>query len=163
MPTIPFEGRRMADPREPGAPGVARARDAFVEAVGRAGLPKEIAPADAARAAVCTLMRRLELADAHALLDGLPAPIRDLVRCDRHRERDDAEPWTRADFVGRIAEHVNADVGEGERIARAVFAALQRHVPAEATRAVGESLPSDLEELWRHPETGLGASGAPAV
>ncbi|HYG69856.1 MAG TPA: DUF2267 domain-containing protein [Anaeromyxobacteraceae bacterium] len=150
------------DRRDPGAPQVTHARDLFVEAVARAGLPEGLDPAHAARGAVCTLARRVDAADARALLDALPVAIRDLVACE-HRERDDAEPWSRAEFVGRLAEHVGADALQAERIARVVFAALQRHVPPETVAAFGEALPSDLEELWRHPETGLADSGAPAA
>jgi uncharacterized protein (DUF2267 family) len=152
----------MADRREPGSTGVTRARDLFTEAVRGAGLPKNLTPQDAARGVVCTLTRRLDEEDAAALLNALPVGIRELVACDRHRERDDAEPWSRAEFVGRIAEHVDTGPAEAERIARAVFGALQRHVPAAATTALGEALPSDLEELWRYPETGLDPAGASA-
>jgi uncharacterized protein (DUF2267 family) len=151
------------DRRDPGAPAVTHARDLFVEAVSRAGLPEGLGPGEAARGAVCTLARRLHADDARELIDGLPLAIRDLVACDRHRESDEAEPWSRAEFLGRIAEHVLADRAEAERIARAVFGALQRHIPPEEIALVGEALPSDIEELWRHPETGLDASGAPAV
>lgn len=151
----------MADHRESGAQ-LTRARDLFVEAVARTGLPPGLEAGEAARGAVCTLARRLTVDDARQLLDGLPLAIRDLVACEGHRERDDAEPWSRAEFLGRIAEHVRADPGEAERIARAVFGALQRHVPPDAVTSVGEALPSDIEELWRHPEAGLGAAGAPA-
>lgn len=150
----------MPNRRESGAPQ-SRDRQEFVDAVGRAGLPPGIEAGEAARGAVCTLARRLEVDDAQVFLDGLPPGIRELVTCEGHRERDDAEPWSRAEFLGRVAEHVRADVPEAERIARGVFAALQRHVRADAINAVGEALPSDIEELWRHPESGLDASAAP--
>lgn len=151
----------MAERREPG-PQVTHARDLFLEAVKGVGLPAGVDPAEAARGAMCTLTRRIEASDAVAFLDQLPVAIREIVQCGRHREHEEAEPWSRAELLGQLAEHVGARPPEAERIARAVFAALQRHVPPEATAAFGEALPSDLAELWRFPETGLDTSGAPA-
>lgn len=145
----------MAERKTPGASHVTHARDLFVEGIARSGLPQGLDPGEAARGVVCTLTRRLHADDASTLLDGLPVAIRELVTCDQHREQDEAEPWTRGELLGRIAEHVGADAREAERIARAVFVALQRHVQPDAVAAVGDALPSDIEELWRHPEAGL--------
>jgi uncharacterized protein (DUF2267 family) len=67
--------------------------------------------------------------------------------CARHRgER--GEVFDRAEFLRRVAAHLNVSVPQAEEISRAVFAAVRRRLPSKEVGDVASQLPRELKELW---------------
>ncbi len=58
------------------------------------------------------------------------------------------EAFDRAEFLRRVAAHLNGTVAQADAIARAVFAAMRRRLPGKEVHDVASQLPRNLEALW---------------
>lgn len=118
------------------------------EIEGAGVLPAGVSGAQALSAVLCVLVQRLSGGEARDLVEALPAGLRPLVEpCARHRG-EEGERFDRAEFLRRVAAHLHVTVAQAEAIARGVFAAVQRTLPAKKVHDVASQLPRDLEELW---------------
>jgi uncharacterized protein (DUF2267 family) len=111
-------------------------------------LPPGLYGTDAASAVLCVLAQRLSGGEARDLVTALLEGLRARVNvCASHRgER--GEVFDRDEFLRRVAAHLKVTVLQAEEIARAVFAAVRRRLPAKEVHDVASQLPRELEELW---------------
>lgn len=118
-------------------------------------LPQTLSATQAFAAVMCTLMQRMEHDEGpKELAQRLPLSVRHLVdRCALHREQPGGEQrWNAAEFVQRVAEHLNTDLDSAEEITRAVFSAVQRLMSSGERGDVARELPEDLQGMWREPD-----------
>jgi uncharacterized protein (DUF2267 family) len=127
------------------------ARERFKRTVGsEARLPHEVDAEEAISAVMCTLTERLTAGEAHVLLDALPQFVRGFFsRCVAHRDGRPAERLDRADFLDRVAHHLDLTPAHAELVCSAVFGAVRAEVPAKMVDDVAQQLPHGLKELWR--------------
>ena len=133
---------------------------AFLQDVRALGLPDDVGAEHAANAVLCALVHRLSPDDAANLLRKLPGEIAELGLCPTHPERT-SETYDRAELLRRVGDHLDRAREDAEFVVRPVFGALQKHLSAEDVAAVGDGLPADIEELWRHPEVRLDLAARP--
>jgi uncharacterized protein (DUF2267 family) len=142
------------------APADRLALRVFEEIKGSGLLPPDVTEADALAAVLCPLCQRLSRGEAKDLLLALPPGLRPLLeRCALHRA-EEGEKFHREELLQRIAQQLNVSAAQAEAIARLVFTALQRALPAKEIRDVASQLPSDLQSLWI--DNPVAASRAPA-
>jgi uncharacterized protein (DUF2267 family) len=111
-------------------------------------LPPGVHGTDAAAAVLCVLAQRLSGGEARDLVATLPEGLRPLVEpCARHRG-EEGERFDRDEFLRRVAARLHVTVPQAEEIARAVFAAVRRTLPAKEVHDVASQLPRELEALW---------------
>jgi uncharacterized protein (DUF2267 family) len=111
-------------------------------------LPPGVRGTDAASAVLCVLAQRLTGGEAQDLVAALPKGLRThLEGCVRY-PLEQAEPFDRAEFLRRVANHLQVTEPQAEAIARAVFAAVQRRLPSVEVHDVASQLPRDLKDLW---------------
>ena len=69
-------------------------------------LPAKVSAADATKAVTCALTARVTGGEAQDVLESLPVAVRALLsRCERHPSAP-AMPFSREDFVRRVAVHL---------------------------------------------------------
>lgn len=144
-------------PPEAGIAGTTATDHPLFRDIERSGaLPELVTATQAFSAVMCTLLGRLpDDASAAELANALPLSVRELVsRCPVHRatRSPSHEDVSAAEFVRRVAEHLNVDLDTGEEITRAVFAAVQPVLPTAERDEVARELSEDLRSLWREPE-----------
>jgi uncharacterized protein (DUF2267 family) len=104
----------------------------------------------ALRAALHTLRDRLTLGEAAQLGAQLPLIIRGIYY---DGWRPAAEPWKERHaegFLSRVEDELRgyAELREPERVVRAVFRLLRRHVSAGEIDEAIQVLPAEVRELW---------------
>lgn len=108
----------------------------------------------ALRSALHALRDRLPKEEAMHLASQLPLVIAG-VFVDGWRIKDKPEKFDRQEFFDRIREEhrFSQNQVDPQRIARAVFRLLARHVSPGEIKDVVDSFPADLKDLWS-PEEG---------
>ncbi|KYF81663.1 hypothetical protein BE11_37975 [Sorangium cellulosum] len=126
-------------------------------------LPPHLAAPEAVGAALCTLSRRLSGGEARDLAAALPSTIQAIVQpCATHRD-EDAEVFSRREFLETLAEHLHIDTDQARAVSRAVFAAVERAIPTKEVTDIESQLPADLKDLWgRHRVEGSSHAERPA-
>lgn len=131
-------------------------------------LPAGVAAVDAVDAVLCTLVLRLTGGEARDLSAALPPALRRLIaRCVRPETERPELLYDEPMFLRLIGSQLAITVEAAERVARAVFAAVQRLVPEDEIWDVENQLPGDLEPLWKpytaSEVTAFEAAAAPGV
>lgn len=110
-------------------------------------LPERFSPTLALGAVLCTLSFELtgheaqELADTSRTFRALLGP------CASHRgERP--EVMEAPTFIRKLAEHLELDDPQAERIARAVFAAVRGRLPGDEIEQIDNRIPRSVRDLW---------------
>jgi uncharacterized protein (DUF2267 family) len=120
----------------------------FLDTLIRAGLGNTQDAERAAVAVLCNLEQRISGGQARDVNDQLPWAFRDLVRrCELH-PRSRPERFGRAEFLVRIAEDLESDEVDAERIARTVLAAVRELLSEKEASDMIAQLPPDLQALW---------------
>jgi uncharacterized protein (DUF2267 family) len=111
-------------------------------------LPPGVRGTEASSGVLCVLAQRLSGGEARDLVASLPPGLRARVDvCARHRgER--GEVFDRAEFLRRVATHLNVTEPQAEAITRAVFAVVRRRLPSKEVQDVASQLPRELRTLW---------------
>jgi uncharacterized protein (DUF2267 family) len=102
----------------------------------------------AAAATLTTLAERLSAGEARDVADELPPEARHWLA----GAGDDAEAFTVEEFLRRVAEREDVDLGTAERHARAVFVAVTRNLSRQELRDMMSELPKDFGRLLSDPE-----------
>jgi CBS domain-containing protein len=97
--------------------------------------------------------QRLMSEEARHMEAQLPRKVVALMeRCEKHQ----GQPYwkfSRAEFLGMVAEDLNVDLAEAERITCAVLATVREHISEGEAEDVLGQLPRDLRTLWQAPGT----------
>jgi len=110
-------------------------------------LPPAVPGTEAASAVLYVLAQRLSGGESRDLVVSLPPALRARVEvCVMHRG-EKGEVFDRAEFLRRVATHLNVTEPQAEAIARAVFAAVQRRLPSKEVQDMASQLPRDLRAL----------------
>jgi uncharacterized protein (DUF2267 family) len=145
-----WSGSRLAGP-EAGPLRVDAASMAMIAEIEERGvLPAEVKGADAITAVMCLVNWRISGGEARDVVSSMPVYLRSLMLdCGFHPE--EADVFGRGEFIGRVSGQLGVDAGTAEEIAKAVFAAVRKQMPAEEIDHILSQLPQDLKELWRAP------------
>jgi uncharacterized protein (DUF2267 family) len=123
----------------------------FLERLGAAGLGSRERCEAAAVAVLCTLERRISGPEARDLNEELPWALRDLLRrCELH-PRARPERFGRGELVARVAEDLEVDEVEAERITREVLSVTRGMLSDKEASDVMAQLPPELHALWAPP------------
>lgn len=117
-----------------------------------ARLPAALTVEAAVAAVMCVLIERLTAGEAHELLEGIPAPLRPMFQmCVLHRSGKPVLTLDRAEFIARVADHLDVTPAHAEVVTSAVFDAVRAELPPELVANVAAQLPHGLKELWLSP------------
>lgn len=117
-----------------------------------ARLPAPLTVESAVAAVMCVLIERLTAGEAHELVEGIPEPLRPMFRtCVMHRGGQPVLTVDRAEFLARVADHLDVTPAHAEVVTSAVFAAVRAEMPPELAANVAAQLPRGLKELWLGP------------
>ncbi|MRG97559.1 DUF2267 domain-containing protein [Polyangium spumosum] len=117
-----------------------------IEQVG--GLPQKVRTPEAAAAVLCVLSRRLSKGQAQDLANNLPEALQALVQpCAAHRGLA-SDVFDRDEFLRLLADHLQIDVADAERVARAVLQGVHEVLPQGELEHIRGQLPSELWQLW---------------
>jgi uncharacterized protein (DUF2267 family) len=117
--------------------------DTFVATVEREAHAPRPEAERAVRATLQTLAERISSGEAHDIAEQLPPPLRPLLDSD-----GDAEPFTLAEFLRRVAEREGVqDLTTAEQHAAAVFAALGAAVTRDEIHDMASELPREYAPL----------------
>ena len=112
-------------------------------------LPPEVTVEAAIAAVMCTLTERLTAGEAHELVDALPRTLRPMfVACALHRQGRPTMKWDRAEFLARVAGHLDVTPAHAEIVCEAVFEAVRSELPERLIEAITAQLPHGLKGLW---------------
>ncbi len=121
----------------------------FAELRAGGNLPEGIDPEEATAAVLCTLLARLELGPARALLDALgDQTIRAIGSCPIHTG-ELGERFEQHELLRRVASHFDLAPAAVRPMTAAVLGAIRRRVPAEVADLVDQQLPGPMREMWR--------------
>lgn len=121
----------------------------FAELRAGGSLPPGIDPDEATAAVLCTLLGRLELEPARALLDALgDDAVRAIGSCPIH-SGELGEQFEQHELLRRVASHFDLAPAAVRPMTGAVLSAIRRRVPAEVAAQVDEQLPGPMREMWR--------------
>lgn len=112
-------------------------------------LPAHVAPFEAADAVLCALEMRLPRTQAEEVAHDVPPTLQLLIRrCVIHKTERPAIQFDERAFLRLVASALRTSLGEAERVARAVFMAVQKLMPEREILDVRRRLPHELDELW---------------
>jgi uncharacterized protein (DUF2267 family) len=95
------------------------------------------------------LTHRLSLDEARHLLDRLPADLKPLVEGALEGRGPEPEQFDLPEFLTRVRKLLLVD--DPEKVARAVFRAVEEYLPADVFEHVMAQLPDELQDLWVLP------------
>lgn len=124
--------------------------DEFFEAVqGSGSLPAGVGADEAAAAVLCTLLARMELEPARALLDALGDELVQAIgRCPVH-EGQPGESFNEEQLLARIASHFELAPDAVRPMTAAVLSAIRQRIAPDTGAFVERQLPRPIVELWR--------------
>ncbi|MBX3157074.1 MAG: DUF2267 domain-containing protein [Deltaproteobacteria bacterium] len=112
-------------------------------------LPEKVAAFEAADAVLCALEMRLPRAEAEEVAHELPQALQLLIgRCVIHRTDRPEISFGQLAFLRLVASALGISVEQGERVTRAVFAAVQKLLAEDEVLDVRARLPRELAALW---------------
>lgn len=151
-PPAHVHGRDKAEGPTQGGEQELDVKERFVRDVeSHAALPPHVRADSATAAVMCTLTERLTAGEAHELLESMPHSLRPLFqRCIEHRKGPVVERVNRAEFLDRIATHLDVTPAHAELLSAAVFEAVHAQLPRKLITDVAHQLPGDLQDLWLH-------------
>jgi uncharacterized protein (DUF2267 family) len=116
----------------------------------------------ALRAVLHALRDRLTVEEAAALAAQLPMLVRGFYYEGWHPHGKPVKERHKEEFLARVAASFRDTPGvDPERVTRAVFQVLAKHVTGGEVEGVKRTLPAELRSLW--PESGTPHRGAPSA
>jgi uncharacterized protein (DUF2267 family) len=112
-------------------------------------LPEGVTGVGAFTVVMRVLTHRLSLDEARHLLDRLPADLKPLVEGALEGRGPEPEQFDVAEFLTRVRKLLLVD--DPEKVARAVFRAVEEYLPADVFEHVMAQLPDELQDLWVLP------------
>ncbi|HVT08619.1 MAG TPA: DUF2267 domain-containing protein [Polyangia bacterium] len=112
-------------------------------------LPVGVEADEAAAAVLCSVLARMELQPARALLDALGDELVQVIgRCPIH-EGQPGESFDEPQLLARIASHFELAPEAVRPMTAAVLSAIRQRVARETGAQVERQLPTPILELWR--------------
>jgi uncharacterized protein (DUF2267 family) len=133
--------RREAPPREP---------HPILERIARSTrLPEGVDSLAAFATVMGVLTRRLTRGEARHLTHNLPVDLAPLVEDSIDDRQEHPAHFDHEEYLNLVARELDTDDVEAtERVARAVFAAVQEYLPSDVYGHVVRQLPPRMQELW---------------
>ena len=124
--------------------------DEFFGAVrGSGSLPVGVDADEAAAAVLCTVLARMELEPARALLDALGDElVQTIGRCPVH-EGQPGESFDEQQLLARVASHFELAPDAVRPMTAAVLSAIRQRIAPDTGALVERQLPRPIVELWR--------------
>jgi uncharacterized protein (DUF2267 family) len=132
-----------------GTSGSGVAEAIFSELRAGGSLPGGIEADEATAAVLCTLLGRLELEPARALLDALGQDaVRAIGSCPIHSGAL-GESYDQGELLRRVASHFELAPAAVRPMTAAVLSIIRRQLPAAVAEMIDEQLPGTIREMWR--------------
>jgi uncharacterized protein (DUF2267 family) len=133
-----------------GAPRETAADEMFDEIVASGELPLGIDAREAASAVLCTLLGRLDLAQARRVLDALGPEVEQAIGTCPIHGGGTAERFAADDLVRRVGEHLQLAPDAVEPLTASVLHAVRRQLPPQVAALVENQLPRAMRDLWHN-------------
>lgn len=115
-------------------------------------LPPNVPAYQAADVVLCALEMRLPRTQADGIVCEVPPTLGMLIRrCVIHKTDRPELSFDQPAFVRLIASALRISFADGERVTRAVFAAVQKRLPEDELLDIRRRLPRELNALWPAP------------
>lgn len=151
MKTVAVEGDGRGGMSGLAAPSVVGgiAGEIFRELRAGGSLPDGIEPHEATTAALCTVLARLELEPARALLDALGEEARGAIGTCPIHGGELGERFDDGELLRRVASHFDLAPAAVRPMTAAVLSAVRRRLPDAIAALIDAELPCTIRALWR--------------